>query len=87
VLEYGSTENCQFGVKTNRNSIFLGHDPRIVNRLSIRSRISIFKGFEKIHIFAQNPNVLPYSFTKNCQFGAKSDQNSIFLSHDPRIAN
>jgi hypothetical protein len=87
VLEYGSTENCQFGEKTNRNSIFLGHDPRIVNRLSIRSCISIFTGSEKFHIFARNPNVLAYSFTENCQFGAKSDQNSIFLIHDPRIAN
>jgi hypothetical protein len=87
VLAYGSTENCQFGVKTNRNSIFLGHDPRTVNRLSITSRISIFTDFEKFHIFARNPNVLAYSFTENCQFGAKSDQDSVFLSYDPRIAN
>jgi hypothetical protein len=43
-------------------------------------------GFEKIHIFAQNPNVL-VNFTENCQFRAKTDRNSIFLDRDPRIAN
>jgi hypothetical protein len=30
-------------------------------------------GFEKFDIFAQNPNVLAYGFTENCQFGAKTD--------------
>jgi hypothetical protein len=44
-------------------------------------------GFEKFHIFAPNPWVLAYSFTQNCQFGAKTDWNSVFLSRDPRIAN
>jgi hypothetical protein len=44
-------------------------------------------GFEKFHIFAQNPKVLAYSFTENCQFGAKTDQNSVFLCRDPRIVN
>jgi hypothetical protein len=29
-----------------------------------------FLGFEKIQIFAQNPLVLAYGFTKNRKFGA-----------------
>jgi hypothetical protein len=51
VLEYGSTENCQFGAKTNRNSIFLVHDPRIVNRLSITVSYFNFYEFWKISHF------------------------------------
>jgi hypothetical protein len=44
-------------------------------------------GFEKFHIFAQNPKVLAYGFSENCQFRAKTDRNSVFLGCDPRIAN
>jgi hypothetical protein len=44
-------------------------------------------GFEKCHIFARNPKVLAYGFSENYQFGAKTDRNSIFLGHDPRIVN
>ena len=44
-------------------------------------------GFEKIHIFAQNPKVLAYSFTENCQFGAQTDLDAVFLCRDPRIVN
>jgi hypothetical protein len=144
VLAYGFTKNYQFCAKNDRNSVFLGRDPGIANRLSItvpnfnfygfwkisyfcskskivsqrfyrklpvwgqkltetpyflvvtpvlwigylyRSRISIFTGFEKFHIFARNPMVLAYSFTENYQFGTKTDRNSIFLGRDPRIAN
>jgi hypothetical protein len=78
VLAYGLTENCQFGAKTDRNSIFLDRDPRIANRLSIT--IPYFN-------FSRNPKVLAYGFTKDGQFGAKTDQNFIFLGRDPRIAN
>jgi hypothetical protein len=44
-------------------------------------------GFENFHIFAQNRKVLAYCFTENCQFGAKTDRNSVFLGRDRRIAN
>jgi hypothetical protein len=44
-------------------------------------------GFEKFHIFAQNPKVLANSFTENCQFGAQTDLNAVFLCRDPRIVN
>jgi hypothetical protein len=40
-------------------------------------------GFEKIHIFAQNPKVLAYSFTENCQFGAKTDKTLYFCVVTP----
>jgi hypothetical protein len=44
-------------------------------------------GFEKKIIFAQNPKVLANGFSENCQFGAKTDQNSVFLGRDRRIVN
>ena len=144
VLAFGFTENCQFGAKTDRNSVFPGRDPRNANWLSITvphfnfygfwkishfcskpmgvsqrfyrklpvwgknwpklriswslppilwigypswSRIWIFTGFEKFHIFARNAWVLAYGFTKNRQFGAKMDRNSVFLGREPRIAD
>jgi hypothetical protein len=87
VLAYGCTENCQFGAKIDRNSVFLGRDPRIANRLSIVVPYLNFMGFKKFHIFAQNPWVLACGFTENCQFGAKIDRNSVFLGRDPRTAN
>jgi hypothetical protein len=87
VLAYDFTENCQFGAKTDRNSIFLGRKPCIVNRLSITVLYFNFTGFKKFHIFARNTWVLAYGFTENCQFGAKTDWNSIFLGRDPHIAN
>jgi hypothetical protein len=64
VLAYGSTENCQFGVKTDQNSVFLGRDPRIANRLYITVPYFNFAGFENFHIFARNPIVLAYGFTE-----------------------
>jgi hypothetical protein len=35
MLAYGFTENHQFVIKTERNSIFLGRDPHITDRLYI----------------------------------------------------
>jgi hypothetical protein len=35
VLAYGISENRQFAAKTDRNSIFLGRDPHIPDRLYI----------------------------------------------------
>jgi hypothetical protein len=87
VLAYGFSKNCQFGAKTDRNSVFLGRDRRITNRLSIMVPYFNFYGFWKIHISARNPKVLAYGFTKNCHFGGKTDQNSVFLCRDPRIVN
>jgi hypothetical protein len=81
VLAYCFAENSQFWAKTDRNSVFLGHDPGIVNRLSITVPYFNF------HIFARNPKVLAYCFAENSQFWAKTNRNSVFLSHDPGIVN
>jgi hypothetical protein len=40
-------------------------------------------GFQKNQIFAQNPYVLAYGFTKNRKFGANTDRNSVFIGRDP----
>ena len=47
VLAHGFTENCQFGIKTDPKSVFLGRDPRIANRLSITFPYFNFYGFWK----------------------------------------
>jgi hypothetical protein len=36
-------------------------------------------GIPKFQIFAQNPSVQALGFTKNCQFVATTDRNSVFL--------
>jgi hypothetical protein len=48
---YGYTENCQFGAKTDWNSVFLGRDPRIANWLSITVPYFNFYVFWKISHF------------------------------------
>ena len=58
--------------KIDRNSVFLGRDPRIANLLSIMVPYMKLYVFKKIHIFGQNPRVLAYGFTENCQFGGKN---------------
>jgi hypothetical protein len=45
VVAYGFTENRQFGAKTDRNSIFLGRDPHMVDRLSKTVPYMNFYGF------------------------------------------
>jgi hypothetical protein len=45
VLAYGFNENCQFGAKPDRNSVFLGRDPRIANWVSIMVPYLNFYGF------------------------------------------
>jgi hypothetical protein len=44
-------------------------------------------GFQKTQIFAPNPYLLSYDFTKNQQFWTKTDQNSVFLGCDSHIAD
>jgi hypothetical protein len=51
VLAYGFTENWKFGAKTERNSVFLGRDTRIANRLSITVLYFNFHGFWKFSHF------------------------------------
>jgi hypothetical protein len=61
VLAYCFTENWQFGTKTDRNSVFLGRDPRIVNRLSITVSYFNFYGFWKIsHFFSKSKGSLRF---------------------------
>jgi hypothetical protein len=44
-------QGCQFGAKTDRNSVFLGRDTHIVNRLPITVPYFNFYGFWKISHF------------------------------------
>jgi hypothetical protein len=143
VLAYGFTENRKFWAKTDRNSIFLGREPRIAKLLSITVPYLNFYGFWKIshfrtksigvslrfyrksqvwgknwlklHIswsrslycetviyngpvfeflwvlknftFSLEIHRWAYGFTENCQIGAKTDRNYVFLGRDPRIPN
>jgi hypothetical protein len=85
VLAYGFTENCQFGAKTDRNTVFLGRDPRTANRLSITVPYLNFYGFWKISQFCSKskPKVLP----KIASLGQKLIETLYFLGRDPRIVN
>jgi hypothetical protein len=55
VLGFGFTENHQFGAKTDRNTIFLGRDPNILDMLNIMVLRLSFYRFSKFSIFTQNP--------------------------------
>jgi hypothetical protein len=87
VSAYGFTENQQFAVKTDRNYIFLGRDPHMLDQLYTMVPYKSFIDFQKNQIFAQNPMILAYGFTENSQFTAKTDRNFIFLGRDPHITN
>ena len=51
VLPYGFTENRKFGAKMDRNSVFLGREPRIADWLSITASYMYFYGFWQISHF------------------------------------
>jgi hypothetical protein len=46
-----------------------------------------FYVFKNSQFFTQNLLVLAYSFTENSQFGAKTDQISVFLCRGPHIVD
>jgi hypothetical protein len=87
VLAYGFTENCQFGAKTDRNSVFLRRDPRIANRLSITVPYFNFYGFWKISHFCSKSMGVSLRFYRKLPVWDKTDRNSVFPGRDPRIAN
>jgi hypothetical protein len=78
---------ASLGAKTDWNSVFLGCEPCIVNRLSITVPYFHFYGFWKISHFCSKYKGVAYGFTENCQFRAKTDRNTVFLGRDPRIVN
>jgi hypothetical protein len=87
VLAFGFTENSQFGAKSDRNSIFLGHVPCIANRLSITVPYFNFYGFWKFLHFCSKSIGVSLQFYRKLPFRAKTDRNSVFLGRDPRFAN
>jgi hypothetical protein len=87
VLAYGFTENCQFGAKTDRNSVFPGRDPRIVNRLPITIPYFIFYGFWKISHFCSKSMGVSLRFYRKLPVWGKNWSKLHISSADPRIAN
>jgi hypothetical protein len=71
--------------KTDRNSIFLGRDTNISDRLYTIVLYKNFTGFKKILILAQNPKVLAFSFTEKCHFVTKIELNYVFLGRETHI--
>jgi hypothetical protein len=87
VLAYGFTENCQFGAKTDRNSVFLGHHPHIANRLSITVPYFNFYGFWQIsHFRSKSMGVSLWFYRKLPIWGENWPKLRIF-GCDRRIAN
>jgi hypothetical protein len=83
----GFTKNGQFGAKTDQNSLFLCRNPRIANRLSIKVSYFNFYGFWKISHFCSKSKGVSLRFYQKFPVWGKTDWNSVFLGHDPRIAN
>jgi hypothetical protein len=87
VLANGFTVICQFGAKTDQNSVFLGRDPGIANRLSITVPYFSFYGFWKISHFCSKSMGVSLRFYRKWPVWGKTDRNSVFLGRDPHIAN
>jgi hypothetical protein len=87
VLAYGFSENCQIGAKTDRNSVFLIHDPRIANWISITVSYFTFYGFWKISHFSSKSKGVSLRFYRKLPVWGKNCRNSVFPGRDPRIAN
>jgi hypothetical protein len=62
---YGYTKNHQFGAKIDRNSVFLGRNPYIADRLCITVSYMSFYRFWKIPNFHSKSKVLVYCFSEN----------------------
>jgi hypothetical protein len=73
--------------QTDRNSVFPGRDPRIVNRLPITVPYFIFYWFWKISHFCSKSMGVSLRFYQKLPVWGKTDRNSIFLGREPRIAN
>jgi hypothetical protein len=87
VLAYGFSENCQFGAKTDRITVFLGCDPRITNQLSIMVPYFNFYGFWKIsHFCSKSKGVSLQFYRKLSVWGKNWSKLCISLSW-PRIVN
>jgi hypothetical protein len=66
VLAFSFMEKCQFVVKTYWNSLFLGCEAYILDRLYITVLyIYFYSFFKKNQILVENPNVLAFGFTEN----------------------
>ena len=72
MLAYGFTENHQFGAKTNRNSVFLGHYPHIVDQLSIMVSYMNFYGFWRISHFCSKFIGVTLRFYRKSQVWGKN---------------
>jgi hypothetical protein len=73
VLGYGFSENHHFTAKTDRKSVFPGHDHHITDQLYLMVLYMSFYGF-----FLKKSNFRPksiggYGFSENNHFMAKTD--------------
>jgi hypothetical protein len=77
VLAFDFTEKRQCAAKTDQNSIFLGHEANILDRLYLMVHYTSFTYFKKIQISTQKAMVLTFGFTEKHQFAAKTDRNRL----------
>jgi uncharacterized membrane protein YwaF len=74
------------GAKTDRNYIFISHDPHIGSVIHNGPLYKFSQVLKNIK-FPLKSIDFTYNFTEYRQFGAKTDRNSIFISHDPDIVD
>jgi hypothetical protein len=88
VLAYDFSKNCQSGGKHRSKLRISWSRPQYCKSVIYNGLIFQFlRVLKNFTFFARNPKVLAYGFAENCQFGAKTDRNSVFLGRDRRIAN
>jgi hypothetical protein len=85
VLILGSTEKCHFVAKTDRNSVFLGHETYISDQLDILVPYINSYRFSNLSNFVSKFEVLAFDFTEKRQFMRKTDRNSVFLDRKAHI--
>jgi hypothetical protein len=73
--------------KIEWNFVSIGREAHILDRLYIMGIYKFFKDFQNFQIFTKNPNVLACDFTEKCLFMAKTDGNTVFLSHEVYITD
>jgi hypothetical protein len=72
LLAFGFTEKCLFMIKNGQKYVFHPREAHILNRLDITELYTIFCGFKKYRILAQNQKRLAFGFTEILLFATKT---------------
>jgi hypothetical protein len=86
-LAFGFTEKCMFTMKTIWNFVFHPREAHILARTNIIVLYTIFLGFKKYQVLAENSKGLAFGFTDICLFMAKMSGEHMGSTGRARGAN